>query len=356
MHKKDSIHYRMPAEWEPHKATWLNWPHNLTDWPGKMLSVQKVYAELALKLAAVEEVCILVNSGIHEARARKYLVQVQADFANISFHHIPTNRSWIRDYGPTFVSDNRTKGKLKRIIRFRFNGWARYPAHKKDNSVPLGMARRLNLKVISAKWKNLPLVLEGGSIDVNGFGTLITTEECLLDQKTQPRNPGITKSEIEKLFGRYLGITNVIWLSRGIEGDDTHGHVDGICRFVDRRTLVLAMETNSSDVNVAVLAENMERLKNVRLEDGTRPEVVKLPMPKPVYFKKWRLPASYANFYIANGMVLVPTFGDPADRKAIGILAELFPHRDVIGIHAVDLLIGLGGLHCITLQEPACFH
>ncbi len=342
----------MPAEWEPHKATWLNWPHNPTDWPGRMSAAQKVYAELVCKLAAVEKVCVLVNSGIHETRARKYLEQAQADLANISFHHLPTNRSWIRDYGPTFVSDNRTKGKLKRVIRFRFNGWARYPAHKKDNSVPLGMARRLNLKVISAKWKKSQFVLEGGSIDVNGFGTLITTEECLLDQRTQPRNPGITKSEIEKLFGKYLGITNVIWLNRGIEGDDTHGHVDGICRFVDRRTLVLAMEANSSDVNASVLAENMERLKNVRLEDGTRPAVVKLPMPKPVYFKKWRLPASYANFYIANGIILVPTFDDPADRKAIGILTELFPTRDVIGIHAVDLLIGLGGLHCITLQEP----
>ena len=352
MYIKDSIHYRMPAEWEPHKATWLNWPHNPTDWPGKMLAVQKVYAKLVRKLAAVEEVCILVNSGKHEARARKYLEQAQANLANISFHHISTNRSWIRDYGPTFVSDNRTKGKLKRIISFSFSGWARYPAHKKDNSIPLKLAHRLNLKMISAKWKNLPLVLEGGSIDVNGFGTLITTEECLLDQKTQPRNPGITKSEVEKLFGKYLGITNVIWLSRGIEGDDTHGHVDGICRFVDRRTLVLAMETNPSDVNAAVLVENLERLKNVRLEDGTRPAVVKLPMPKPVYFKKWRLPASYANFYIANGIVLVPIFDDPADRKAIGILAELFPTRDVIGIHAVDLLIGLGGLHCITLQEP----
>ena len=352
MHKKDLIHYRMPAEWEPHKATWFSWPHNLTDWPGKMSAVQKVYAELVYKLAAVEKVCILVNSGIHEARARKYLGQVRADLANISFHHLQTNRSWIRDYGPTFVSDNRTKRKSKRIIRFSFNGWARYPAHKKDNSVPLKLADRLNLKMISAKWKKLPLVMEGGSIDVNGFGTLITTEECLLDQKTQPRNPGITKIEIEKLFGKYLGITHVIWLSRGIEGDDTHGHVDDICRFVDRQTLVLAMETNSSDVNAAILAENMERLKHVRLEDGSSPTIVTLPMPKPVYFKKWRLPASYANFYIANKTVLVPIFDDPADRKALGVLSELFHTRDIIGIHAVDLLVGLGGLHCITLQEP----
>ena len=352
MYIKDSIHYRMPAEWEPHKATWLNWPHNPTDWPGKMLAVQKVYAELVCKLVAVEEVCILVNSRIHETRARKYLEQAQADLTNISFHHISTNRSWIRDYGPTFVSDNRTKRKSKRIIHFSFNGWARYPAHKKDNSVPLKLADRLNLKMISAKWKKLPLVMEGGSIDVNGFGTLITTEECLLDQKTQPRNPGITKIEIEKLFGKYLGITNVIWLSRGIEGDDTHGHVDGICRFVDRRTLVLAMETNPSDVNASVLTENMERLKRVRLEDGSGPDIVTLPMPKPVYFKKWRLPASYANFYIANRTVLVPTFDDPADRKAIGILSELFHTRNIIGINAMDLLIGLGGLHCITLQEP----
>jgi agmatine deiminase len=242
--------------------------------------------------------------------------------------------------------------KLKRIINFSFNGWARYPAHKKDNNVSLGISHRLNIKMISAKWKNLPLVLESGSFDVNGSGTLITTEECLLDQKIQPRNPGITKSELETLLRKYLGITNVIWLNRGIEGDDTHGHVDDICRFVDKRTLVLAVETNYLDANAAVLAENLERLKHVRLEDGSRPTVVTLPMPCPVYFKKWRLPASYANFYIANEIVLVPIFDDPADSKAIGILSELFHTRKVIGIHAVDLLIGLGGPHCITLQEP----
>ncbi len=352
MHRKNSIRYRMPAEWEPHKATWLTWPHNPTDWPGKMSAVQEIYAGLTQKLAAVEGVCILVNSERHEMRARKYLERAQVDSANIQFHHILTNRSWIRDYGPTFVADSRTERKLKRIMRFRFNGWARYPAHQKDNSVPLELAHRLNLKMISAKWQNMPLVLEGGSIDVNGFGTLVTTEECLLGQKIQPRNPGITKSELEKLFRKYLGITNVIWLNRGIEGDDTHGHVDDICRFVDRRTMVLAMETNSSDVNTSVLAENLERMKQVRLENGSRPTVVTLPMPRPIYFKKWRLPASYTNFYIANDTVLVPTFDEPADRKALGILAELFSNRKVIGIRAVDLLLGLGGLHCITLQEP----
>jgi agmatine deiminase len=317
-----------------------------------MSAVQKRYAELTQKLAAVEEVCILVNSEVHEIRARRYLKPAQADLANIHFHHVLTNRSWIRDYGPTFVADNQTKRRLKRIIRFRFNGWARYPAHKQDDNVPLKLAHRLKLKMISAKWKNMPLVLEGGSIDVNGSGTLITTEECLLDQKIQPRNPGITKSELEKLFRKYLGITNVIWLNKGIEGDDTHGHVDDICRFVDRRTVVLAMESNSSDTNAPVLAENLERLKQVRLENRSRPAVVMLPMPRPIYFKKWRLPASYANFYIANNIVLVPIFNDPADQKALGILADLFPTRDVIGIHALDLLIGLGGLHCITLQEP----
>ncbi len=352
MYKKNPIHYRMPAEWGPHKATWLNWPHNPTDWPGKMSAVQKIYAELTQKLAAVESVCILVNSERHEMRARAYLKQAQADLVNIHFYHIPTNRSWIRDYGPTFVTDNRTKMKLKRAISFRFNGWARYPAHKKDDSVPLELAHRLNLKMISAKWKQSPLVLEGGGIDVNGSGTLITTEECLLDQKIQPRNPGITKSGLEKLFRKYLGITNVIWLGRGIEGDDTHGHVDDICRFVDRQTIVLAMEHNSSDANAPVLAENLERLKQARLEDGRAPTVVTLPMPKPIYSGKWRLPASYANFYIANETVLVPTFDDPADQKALGILAGLFSSRKVIGIHAADLLLGLGGIHCITLQEP----
>ncbi len=342
----------MPAEWEPHKATWLTWPHNPTDWPGKMSAVQKIYSALAQKLAVVEEVCILVDSEQHEMRARRYLKQVQADFANIHFYHIPTNRSWIRDYGPLFVTDNRTKRNLKRIIRFRFNGWARYPAHQKDDSVPLELAHRLNLKMISAKWKEVPLVLEGGSIDVNGLGTLVTTEECLLDQDIQSRNPGVTKIDLEEMFREYLGITNVIWLNKGIEGDDTHGHVDDICRFVDRRTMVLAMETNSSDTNASVLAENLERLKQVQLENGSKPDVVTLPMPKPIYFKKWRLPASYANFYIANEIVLVPIFNDSADQKALGILADLFLSREVIGIHAVDLLVGLGGFHCITHQEP----
>ena len=342
----------MPAEWEPHKATWLSWPHNHTDWPGKMIAVQKVYAKMTQELASFEEVCILVNSVSHETRAKKYLEQARADIANINFHHLPTNRSWIRDYGPIFVKDNRTKMKLKRIVNFSFNGWARYPAHKKDNGISLKMSHSLNLKMISAKWKNRLLVLEGGSIDVNGSGTLITTEECLLDKKIQPRNPDITKSDLEKLLRKYLGINNVIWLNQGIEGDDTHGHVDDICRFVDSRTLVLAMETNSSDVNTAILTENLERLKHVSLEEGSRPTVVTLPMPCPVYFKKRRLPASYANFYVANEIVLVPTFDDPADRKALGILAELFHTRKVIGIHAVDLLIGLGGPHCITLQEP----
>ena len=352
MYKTNSIRYRMPAEWEPHKATWLTWPHNPTDWPGKMSSVQKIYAELTQKLAEVEEVHILVNSESHEMRAKRYLKQAQADIANIHFYHIPTNRSWIRDYGPVFIADNRTKKSLKKIMRFRFNGWARYPAHQKDDSVPLELANRLNLKIISAKWKKIPLVLEGGSIDVNGFGTLITTEECLLDQNIQPRNPGITKCELEELFRDLLGITNVIWLNRGIEGDDTHGHIDDICRFVDRGTLVLAMETSKSDLNTSILAENMERLEQVRLENGTKPTVVTLPMPKPIYYKKWRLPASYANFYIANNVVLVPIFNDPADRKALGILSDLFPTRDVIGVCAEDLLIGLGGIHCITLQEP----
>ena len=353
MHKKNSTCYRLPAEWEPHKATWLTWPHNPTDWPGKMSSVQKTYAELTQKIAAVEEVCILVNSERHEIRARSYLKQARADLANIHFHHIPTNRSWIRDYGPVFVSDNRTKKKIKRIMRFRFNGWARYPAYQKDDSVPLELAYRLNLKMVSAKWEKAPLVLEGGSIDVNGFSTLVTTEECLLDQSIQSRNPGITKSDLEKLFWGYLGVTNVIWLNKGIEGDDTHGHVDDICRFVDRRTMVLAMETNSSDTNAPVLAENMERLRQAQLENGSKPDVVTLPMPKPIYFKKWRLPASYANFYIANETVLVPTFDDPADGRALGVLAELFSGRKVIAIPSADLLLGLGGIHCITLQEPA---
>ncbi|PYO95333.1 MAG: agmatine deiminase [Gemmatimonadetes bacterium] len=334
----------MPAEWEPHAATWLGWPHNTSDWPGKFPPIPWVYGEIVRQLARGETVRILVNSAAHEAQAGKILRKVGVELADIEFFRFPTNRGWTRDFGPIFV---RRGGGLA-VARFRFNAWAKYDDYKKDAQIAERAARRLKLPVIDGK-----IVLEGGSIDVNGRGSLLTTEECLLDPVVQTRNPGISRYELENAFRETLGVTNTLWLGRGIAGDDTHGHVDDLCRFVNPTTVVLCRENDPKDVNYKPLAENRERLQGMRLEKGAGIEIVDLPMPAPVCFNGQRLPASYANFYIANAAVLVPTFNDPKDRVALGILAELFADRPVIGIHAVDLVWGLGTLHCLTQQEPA---
>jgi agmatine deiminase len=332
--------YRLPAEWEPHAATWLAWPHNPTDWPGKFPPIPWVYGEIVRHLAPDETVRVLVNSALQQAQASRILKKVGVDLARLDFLRVPTNRSWTRDYGPIFVRTTGSKPLLA-IARFHFNAWAKYNDWKKDDKVPEFAAKRFKLPLIHAK-----LVLEGGSIDTNGRGILLTTEECLLDTDVQVRNPGLTRRDIERAFHDTLGITKTIWLGKGIAGDDTHGHVDDLCRFVKADAVVLCREDNPKDVNHRPLAENRERLQ------GTGIEVIDLPMPAPVYFDGVRLPASYANFYIANSAVLVPTFNDPRDRIALGILAELFPNRAVIGIHAVDLVWGLGTIHCLTQQEP----
>jgi len=334
----------MPAEWEPHAATWIGWPHNATDWPGKFPTIPFVYGEITRALARSETVRILVNSQSHQAQAKRLLKKVDVDLARIDFLQFPTNRGWTRDSGPIFVRTD--KGRA--IARFHFNAWAKYKDWKKDDKLPARAAKKLKLPLIEGK-----IVLEGGSIDVNGRGTLITTEECLLDQKVQTRNPGMARHDIERVLREMLGITNTLWLGSGIAGDDTHGHVDDLCRFVNPTTVVLCREENPKDVNYKALAENRERVQGMHLENGAAIEVIDLPMPAPLYFDSVRLPASYANFYIANAAVLVPTFNDPHDRIALGILAECFPDRAVVGIHAVDLVWGFGTLHCLTQQEPA---
>jgi agmatine deiminase len=335
---------RMPAEWEPHAATWLGWPHNKTDWPGKFEPIPWVYTEIVRHLVRGELVRVLVNSAGHRAQASKYLKRAEVDLARVEFLRFPTNRGWTRDFGPIFVR----RGALRAIARFHFNAWAKYKDWKKDDLVPVRAAKQFKLPLLDGK-----IVLEGGSIDVNGRGTLITTEECLLDPKVQTRNPGLSRLDLENVFRDTLGITNTLWLGNGIAGDDTHGHVDDLCRFVNPGTVVLCREENPKDVNYKPLAENRERLQGMHLENGRAIEVVDLPMPAPLVFEGVRLPASYANFYIANAAVLVPTFNDPKDRIALGTLAELFPDRPVVGIHAVDLVWGLGTLHCLTQQEPA---
>ncbi len=346
----NSLHSRLPAEWEPHEATWLAWPHNARDWPGKFASIRWVYAEIVRHLAASEPVRILVNSPRWEREARQMLTRAHANLDRIAFFQISTNRVWTRDYLPAIVLD---ESGQRRAVRFSFNAWAKYPDHDLDAAVPERICRALNMPMITATYQGQPVVLEGGAVDGNGLGSLLTTEECLLDQHVQVRNPGLTAKNMESVFRDTLGVSNAIWLGRGIAGDDTHGHVDDLCRFVNPRTVVLVRENNPADANYQALEENRERLEGARLEDDSRPEVIFLPMPAPLYFEGFRVPASYANFYIANRVVLVPTFNDVQDRIALGILAELFPDRRVIGIHAVDLVWGFGTLHCATHEHPA---
>jgi agmatine deiminase len=382
-----TLGYRMPAEWEPHEATWIAWPHERTDWPGKFAAIPWVFAEIVRHLHDSEQVNILVDDARREIEAMKVLAkaglyrgerihghgwnteETRKEVGNwsfpcsirvssvaygagreerIRFWRIPTDRGWMRDCGPIFITD--PKGKLA-LTNWRFHGWAKYPNWKRDNAVPSQIVRKLKVPVWEPKSGSRPLVLEGGSIDVNGQGLLLTTEECLLSP-VQQRNPGIERTDLERAFADYLGIRKVLWLGQGIAGDDTHGHVDDLTRFVGPSKVVTVVEDDPKDANYRPLQENLDRLQSMTDLDGSRLEVVSLPMPTPLLFAKQRLPASYANFYIANDKVLVPTFNDPKDRMALGTLAELFPERKVVGIHALDLVLGLGTLHCLTQQQP----
>ena len=339
--------WRMPAEWEPHEATWIAWPHNRTDWPGKFAPIPWVFGEIVRALAAGEKVRILVNSADHEHQARRLLSRIGA--AEVEFFRIPTDRAWVRDFGPIFVQSH---GAELAVAGFRFNAWAKYPDYHRDYRVAERVARTFKRAYVPARLKGKKVVLEGGSIDVNGRGSLLTTEECLLDKAVQPRNPQLERQDIEEVLRDSFGVTNVLWLANGIAGDDTHGHVDDLCRFVASDTVALCQERDPNDANYRALQENRERLEDYRLADGSRVRVVFLPMPRPLFMDSRRLPASYANFYVANNVVLVPTFNDPSDRVALGILADLFKGRAVVGIHAVDLVWGLGTLHCLTQQQP----
>ena len=333
-----SLGFRMPAEWEPHEATWIAWPHNRRDWPGRFAPIPWVYAEIVRKLARVERVRILVDGPEAEQGASKVLKKAQADLSAVEFFHRPTDRVWTRDYCPLFVRN--PAGEVA-ATNWIFNAWAKYDDWRKDNAVSSALARRLRMRRFDAR-----LVLEGGSVDVNGRGALLTTEECLLSP-VQARNPGLSRWQVEQALADYLGACRVIWLRRGIAGDDTHGHIDDFARFVAPDTIVLASESDKGDENYEPLRENLLLLKRHTYR------VVELPMPSPVIFDGRRLPASYANFYIANRLVLVPTFNDPNDRVALATLARLFPGREICGIHAVDLVWGLGTLHCMTQQQPA---
>ncbi|MGA2134632.1 MAG: agmatine deiminase family protein [Bryobacteraceae bacterium] len=332
-----ALGFRMPAEWETHEATWIAWPHNRDDWPGRFAPIPWVYAEIVRKLARVERVRILIEDAAAEQAARRILRKVGANLEAVEFFHARTDRGWTRDYCPLFV---RNRAGEVALTNWRFNGWAKYSDHTNDAAVPAALAARLLLRA----WEP-GLVLEGGSIDVNGCGLLLTTEECLLSP-VQARNPDLTRRQIAQALHDYLGARRVVWLHNGIAGDDTHGHVDDLARFVNADTVVIASERDPADANYAPLRENLALLRKQPLR------VVKLPMPAPLVFDGRRLPASYANFYIANRLVLAPTFNDPNDRVALTTLARLFPDREVCGINAVELVWGLGTLHCMTQQQP----
>ncbi len=330
--------YSMPAEWAPHRATWIAWPHERSDWPGRFAPIPWVTAEIVRVVSRNERVEILVQDAAGERRARGVLGRAAVGLAGVRFHRIPTDRIWTRDSGAIFV---RNRAGKKIATHWRFNGWAKYPDHKRDDRVAGRIAKALHVPEY-----RVDAVLEGGAIDVDGAGTLIATEECLLSD-VQARNPGLGREGTERVLRETLGVRRVVWLGKGIAGDDTHGHVDDLARFAAPGHVFLCQEKNPKDENYRPLQENRERLQAARLR------VIPLPMPRPIVFDGERLPASYANFYIANGTILVPTFNDPEDRRALGILADCFPGREVVGLHCLDFVWGLGTLHCATQQEPS---
>jgi len=341
--------FRTPAEWEPHEATWLGWPHELTDWPGKFAPIPWAFAEIVRHLSRVERVYLLVENLDAQSRVRSILKKSGANLDAVDFFIVPTDRGWMRDSGPICVRND--SGEVV-FNNFQFNGWAKYSKHKKDAAVVTKANKKLNRRLWLPHHNGRRVVLEGGSIDVNGRGTLLTTEECLLS-KVQERNPSFTKEDYAQVFREYLGVTNILWLKNGIAGDDTHGHVDDLTRFVNPTTVVTVVETDSRDANYAPLQENLALLKTMKDQASLPLLVETLPMPAPVYFDGQRLPASYANFYIANKLVLVPTFNDSNDRVALNTLARLFPDQEVVGIACRDLVLGLGTIHCMTQQQPS---
>jgi agmatine deiminase len=386
-----SLGYRMPAEWEPHAATWLAWPHYEGDWPKKFEPIPWVYAEIIRNLAKHERIELIVKNASAAQQARRILERADAFSANIRFHRWPTNRVWVRDSGCIFLKrasgdpvreqpiwhrlraalmhpeqegrgSGRAIGHKKKLrssipeatlaLKFRFNGWAKYSNWRFDEKIGSLMCKASHALEIRPQSLGKRIVLEGGSIDVNGEGTILTTEECLLS-KEQQRNPHMARVHYEKAFADYLGAPHTIWLGRGISGDDTHGHVDDLARFVWKSTVVTMVEPNTKDVNHAPLRANLRRLQAACDQDGKQLTVVELPMPQPVVFEGRRLPASYANFYIANGVVLAPVFNRPNDRIALDTLAQLFPTREIVPIYSGDFIWGLGAMHCMTQQQPA---
>jgi agmatine deiminase len=341
MNFPDSFHF--PAEWAPHTATWLSWPHKEASWPGKIGLIYGKYAEFVKELTKGELVRINVADEQMEAFAKMQLEMVGADITKVQFFHFPTNDAWCRDHGPAFLINKETKQKA--IVDWGYNAWGgKYPPFDLDDVIPTKIGEHFGLPVYHPG-----IVMEGGSVDFNGAGTLLTTTACLLNPN---RNPQLNQQQIEGYLRNYYGVEQVLWLGDGIVGDDTDGHIDDITRFVNTDTVVTVVEENKHDDNYHLLQENLQTLKTMRLLNGKQLNIVELPMPDPVIYDDQCLPASYANFYIANASVIVPTYRCGNDDKALSILQQCFPDRAVVGIDSTDIIWGLGSFHCLSQQEP----
>lgn len=336
--------YRFPAEWVKHEATWLSWPHKEASWPGKLETIYEPYCQFIKVVAEGEKVRININDEATRAFAIAELEKVGADLNNIEFYLNPTNDAWCRDHGPAFLLN--ADGTKKAVVDWGYNAWGdKYPPYDLDDVIPTKIAQHFELPLY-----NPDIVMEGGAVEFNGAGTILTTTACLLNKN---RNPHLSKGQIEQYLTEFYGAEQVLWLGDGIVGDDTDGHIDDITRFVNEDTVLTAVESNPLDENYLLLQENLEALKAMRLPNGKPLNIVKLPMPSPVIHEDTRLPASYANFYIANSAVVVPTFRDVNDEKALEIIRSVFPDRKVVGIDSVDIIWGLGSFHCLSQQEPA---
>ncbi len=342
-----NLNFYMPAEWEPHEATWISWPHpDGISFPGRYKEVIPTFIEMARAIGASELLRINVRDAAQEAEVKKLLAS-QLPSEHLEFFHIPTQEPWCRDHGPIFVREEKTKSLA--ILDFRYNAWGeKYQPFDQDDLVPALIAETLKLPRVEPG-----IILEGGSIDVNGAGTLLTTESCLLNPN---RNPTFSKEDLENILKRFLGVSQILWLGEGIEGDDTDGHIDDITRFVSEDTLMTVVEKNVADPNHSLLEENLNRLRAMKLADGRSLNIVELPMPPRIEREGQRLPASHANFYITNHSVLLPTFGGTSDQVAKSLLADLFPARKIVPIDCRELIWGLGAFHCLTQQQPKnCF-
>lgn len=335
--------YSFPAEWAEQEAMWLSWPHKEASWPGKIETIYKPYSEFIKAVAEDQKVRINVADEAMKNFALRHLEAVNANLANVEFYFHETNDAWCRDHGPAFVI-NKTE-KKKAVVDWGYNAWGeKYPPFDLDDVIPTKIANHFGLPLFTP-----PIVMEGGSVEFNGAGTVLTTTSCLLNEN---RNPHLTKEQIEQYLKEFYGQEQVLWLGDGIVGDDTDGHIDDITRFVNEDTVLTVVEENPEDENYQPLQENLEALKKMTLLDGRKLNIVELPMPAPVIYEDTRLPASYANFYIANKVVVVPIFNDKNDERALQIIQSCFPGRKVIGINSVDIIWGLGSFHCLSQQEP----